>query len=69
MTEGDIEGLKIEIKRRERELKQNRAKTLHPGEFSVSAWFGGLELDYRFGNAKDIISDIFESEGLYVKSK
>ena len=68
MNAEDAEGLKTEIKRRERELKQNRAKTLHPGEFSTSAWFGGRELDYRFSNAKTIISDIFESEGLYVKS-
>ncbi len=69
MTDDNVEGMRIEIKRRERELKQNRAKTLHPGEFTPSAWFGGYELDYRFGNAKDIIRDIFESEGQYAKSK
>jgi len=67
MLAEDIDGLKTEIKRRERELKQNRAKTLHPGEFSTSAWFGGFDLDYRFGDAKTIIVDIFESEGLYAK--
>ena len=59
----DVDGLMTEIRRRERELKQNRAKTLHPGEFSPSAWFGGGHLDYRFGNAKVIVRDIFESEG------
>ncbi|MBQ9327037.1 MAG: hypothetical protein IJ225_00695 [Solobacterium sp.] len=69
MKESDLEGLKIEIKRRERELKQSRAKTLHPGEFDLDGWFGGGELDYRFDNAKVIIKDIFESEGIYVKSK
>ena len=69
MQKSDLEGLKIEIKRRERELKQSRAKTLHPGEFDPDGWFGGGELDYRFGNAKVIIGDIFESEGAYVKSK
>ena len=69
MLKSDLEGLKIEIKRRERELKQSRAKTLHPGEFDPDGWFGGGELDYRFGNAKVIIGDIFESEGTYVKSK
>ncbi len=58
----DVDGLMSEIRRRERELKQNRAKTLHPGEFSTSAWFGGGQLDYRFSNAKTIIHDIFESE-------
>ena len=69
MQKSDLEGLKIEIKRRERELKQSRAKTLHPGVFDPDGWFGGGELDYRFGNAKVIIGDIFESEGTYVKSK
>lgn len=64
MKSEDIEGLKIEIRRRERELKQNRAKTAHPGEFDTSTWFGGGELDYRFGNAKLIMKDIWESEGL-----
>ena len=53
----------------EEKLKQSRAKTLHPGEFDPNGWFGGDELDYRFGNAKVIIGDIFESEGTYVKSK
>ncbi|MBQ9030705.1 MAG: hypothetical protein IJ106_04540 [Parasporobacterium sp.] len=69
MKMSDLEGIKTEIKRRERELKQSRAKTMHTGEFDPDAWFGGGELDYRFGNAKVIIEDIFESEGIYVKSK
>jgi len=69
IRKADLEGMKTEIKRRERELKQSRAKTLHPGEFDPNAWFGGGLLDYRFGNAKVIIGDIFESEGIYVKSK
>ena len=68
MRNADLDGLKTEVKRRERELKTSRAKTLHPGEFDRDAWFGGGELDYRFGNAKVIIGDIFESEGTYVKS-
>lgn len=63
MKHSDLEGLKMEIKRRERELKQTRAKTMHPGEFDQNAWFGGGQLDYRFGNAKVILNDIFESEG------
>lgn len=68
MRDGDLEGMKTEIKRRERELKQSRAKTMHPGEFDPSAWFGGKHLDYRFGNVKIILKDIFESEGCHVKS-
>ena len=63
MVSQDTEGLKAEIKRRERELKQGRAKTMHPGEFDITGWYGGGQLDYRFGNAKVIIRDIFESEG------
>ena len=69
MREANLEGMKTEIKRMERELKQSRAKTLHPGEFPPNAWFGGRLLDYRFGYAKVIIGDIFESVGTYVKSK
>lgn len=69
MVVGDLEGMKTEIRRRERELKQNRAKTMHPGEFDPCTWYGGGALDYRFGNAKVIMKDIFESEGLYVKSQ
>ena len=65
MIAGDLEGMKTEIRRRERELKQTRAKTMHPGEFDSTVWYGGGALDYRFGNAKVIMRDIFESEGLY----
>lgn len=65
MTAGDLEGMKTEIRRRERELKQTRAKTMHPGEFDPAVWYGGGALDYRFNNAKVIMRDIFESEGLY----
>ena len=64
MLSEDAEGLKSEIRRRERELKQNRAKTMHPGEFDANVWFGGRALGYRFGNAQMIIEDIWESEGL-----
>ena len=64
MLTEDVEELKKEIRRRERELKQNRAKTMHPGEFGPNAWFSGKGLDYRFGDARTIIRDIWESEGL-----
>ena len=68
MCDNDVEGLKFEIQRREKELKKNRAKTLYPGQFDPQSWFGGKLLDYRFGNAKVIIKDIFEREGVHVES-
>ena len=65
MLNSDIEGMKKAIKAREVMLKgANRAKTSHPGEFNNNDWYGGKDLDYRFYNAKTIIKDIFESEGL-----
>jgi len=61
----DIEALKKNITAREVDLKgTNRAKTAHPGEFKQDEWFCGYGLDYRFNDAKTIITDIFESEGL-----
>ena len=69
MAGGDLEGMKTEIRRRERELKSSRAKTMHVGEIDHSEWYGGRYLDYRYGNAKVIMRDIFESEGLYAESK
>lgn len=64
MIVGDIEGLKKCITNREVQLKgTNRAKTTHPGEFDVTEWIGGGELDYRFSNARTIVRDIIESEG------
>ena len=65
MRNNDFEEMKKAIKAREIMLKgQSRAKTAHPGEFNPNDWIGGGELDYRFNNAKTIIRDIFESEGL-----
>ena len=63
--------MKQAIKTREILLKgANRAKTAHPGEFNIDEWYGVGALDYRFTNAKIIIKDIFESEGLIdVKSE
>ena len=69
MAAENLEGMKKEIRRREREIKTSRAKTLHPGEFDPNVWYDGGLLDYRFGNALVLIRDIFESEGSYVKSK
>ena len=71
MLNADVDGMKQAIKAREILLKgANRAKTAHPGEFDIDEWYGGGALDYRFTNAKIIIKDIFESEGLIdVKSE
>lgn len=62
MLAKDIEGMKDEIRRRERFLKEGRAKTMHTGEFDTSVWYGGGALSYRFNDAKVIMRDIFESE-------
>ncbi len=62
MLAKDIEGMQDEIRRRERFLKEGRARTMHPGEFDTSVWYGGGELSYRFNDAKVIMRDIFESE-------
>ena len=62
MLAKEIEGMQDEIRRRERFLKEGRARTMHPGEFDTSVWYGGGELSYRFNDAKVIMRDIFESE-------
>lgn len=63
MISGNIEELKKGIVSREIQLKGiNRAKTAHPGEFNPDEWLGGGELDYRFYNAKTILSDIMLKE-------
>ena len=64
MLTGDIVGLRKCITDREIFLKgAGRAKTNHVGEFDSDKWFGGGMLDYRFSQAKTMISDIMESEG------
>lgn len=62
MLAKEIEGMQDEIRRRERFLKEGRARTMHPGEFDTSVWYGGGALSYRFNDAKEIMRDIFESE-------
>lgn len=70
MKNGDIEGLKETIIKREVHLKGvSRAKTKHVGEFKTDAWFGGKKLDYRFPDARTIINDIFEGEKRRAESK
>ena len=62
MLAKDIEGMQDEIRRRERFLKEGRARTMHPGEFDTSVWYGGGALSFRFNDARVIMRDIFESE-------
>ena len=70
MKNGDLEGLKETIIRREVQLKgESRAKTKHVGEFVNSTWIGGRRLDYRFPDAQTIIKDIFEGEKNCAESK
>ena len=63
MEDENFDELKSLIRKREVFLKGiNRSKTAHPGEYDVNEWFAGQRLDYRFSIARDIISDIYESE-------
>ncbi len=64
IEKNELEKLKTIIQKREVDLKGiNRSKTAHPGEYNVDEWFAGERLDYRFSIARDIIADIYESEG------
>ena len=64
MKNKDFEELENIIRNREIFLKGiNRSKTAHPGEYDTNEWFAGKRLDYRFSIAKDIIADIYQSEG------
>ena len=67
MKNEDIEGLKECVKSQEIYLKNNRAKSLHVGEFDYNVWFGGDVLNYRFQNAKAIMQDIYDSENKSVE--
>ena len=50
---------------REIELKtKSRAKLCHADDYKPDNWVGGRYLDYRFSDAKQIISDIYEGEGV-----
>ena len=70
MIDDDIPTLKKLVENRERLLKgAGRARCAHPGEFDKTAWFGGGRLNYRFGNVKMLMADIFAGEeGAYAKS-
>lgn len=58
-----VETVEEEIKRREIWLKgETRSRTVNKLPSDIQDWFTGGELDYRYGNAKMIMNDIFESE-------
>lgn len=68
MRNSDIENLKGCIIEREKYLKGPRlAKTNNPDE--NAEWIGGKHLDYRFGNAKIILKDIFEGVKNHAESE
>lgn len=61
---GDIERADEILVSREIELKTKaRAKLCHAEDFNPNNWVGGRYLDYRFGDAKRIVTDIYEGEG------
>ena len=63
MKNENLDELKSIIQKREVFLKGvNRSKTAHPGEYDFNEWFAGERLDYRFTIARNIVSDIYESE-------
>lgn len=62
MSDGDIEMLKKLVTDREKSIKRERAKTMNAGSFEENKWFGGKYLDYRFGQAKQMLKDIFDGE-------
>jgi hypothetical protein len=63
MQEQNLDRLKMLISQREKSLKTvSRARTAHPGNFDETAWYGGGRLGYRFGNAKQLMNDIFTGE-------
>lgn len=63
MKNNDMDGLKENIINREKKLKTvSRSRLSNPSEVDSGKWYAGGKLDYRFGIAKDIITDIFGSE-------
>ena len=62
-SNSNIEEVDRLISEREEDIKgKNRAKLNHVGEYPVDAWIGGGWLDYRLGDAKRLIKDIYNGE-------
>lgn len=64
MAQDDIESLKRIVTNREKSIKgAERAKTMNPGSFDETKWFGGKPyLDYRLEQVQQILKDIFDGE-------
>lgn len=63
MYYGDIGEIENLLLRREVNLKSKaRSKLFNPEKNDIDEWHAGERLDYRFGIAKIMLSDIFESE-------
>jgi hypothetical protein len=62
-SNSNIEEVDRIIGKREEDIKgKNRAKLNHVGEYPLDAWIGGGWLDYRLGDAKRLIKDIYNGE-------
>ena len=65
LRSNDLEKADEVIVSREIELKTRaRAKLCHVEDYNPDNWVGGRYLDYRFGDAKQIVADIYEGEGV-----
>ena len=58
LQEGDIDAARDLLIRRERLVKQNRAKLNNPKSYRFERPIHYYKLDYRFGTASTIINDI-----------
>ena len=62
MNNGDLEGLKEQVRRREASIKGTRRK-IGAKSSDDFAWRGGRRLSYRFANAMAIVREIEEAGG------
>lgn len=63
MVERNINELKMLVRNRERTIKgTGRAKTMNTSSLYADKWIGGTYLDYRLGQVKQMLKDIFDGE-------
>jgi hypothetical protein len=62
MQNGDLEGLQLEVRKREASIKGARRKIGREDQAEY-AWRGGRRLPYRFANAMGIVREICEAGG------
>lgn len=63
MQDKNIKRLKELIRKREIDLKQDRAKCKNKDKNNPEQWYGSKKLDYRFSNARMIVKDIYNGLG------